>query len=294
MKNDILYFYGLDANNIIRINQNYHFYVNYQKFILFKTTMDDNTLKDLVYFLSRRSNKFFVIQKALDNKDYIILNKEKYVLLKITSPPNDEILIKELIKNYIYVGKELKQLDRSNWSLLWSKKVDYLEYQISERAINYPIIKDSFSYYVGLAENAIEYFNTIKLNSEHLVLSQKRIKAFNIAIDYYNPLTLIVDYRVRDLAEYIKAEFFIGNAEVLDRIISDNYNFTNNEYNLLFARLLYPSYYFDELTEILENNKDEEALLKYLNKAKDYEQFLKKCLDIFSKRTRITKLDWLL
>ena len=62
----------------------------------------------------------------------------------------------------------------------------------------------------------------------------------------------------------------------------------------IIARLLYPSYYFDDLKNVLENNEDESCLLKYINKTNEYEKFLKSCLKEFSLHSNIIKIDWLL
>ena len=78
------------------------------------------------------------------------------------------------------------------------------------------------------------------------------------------------------------------------KALDGNYNFSSIDYNLLFARLLYPSYYFDEITDILEHNKDEDSLLRYINLAPKYEIFLKKCLEDFSRHSNMVKIDWLL
>ena len=42
---------------------------------------------------------------------------------------------------------------------MWIRKIDYFEYQISQFGKKYPIIRESFNYYVGLAENGISLLN---------------------------------------------------------------------------------------------------------------------------------------
>ena len=184
---------------------------------------------------------------------------------------------------------------RNNWWYLWSQKIDYLEYQISELGKNHTIAIKSFSYYVGLAENAIAYFNLLKVENTKLFLSQKRINSPNLSLNFYNPLNLIVDYRVRDIGEYIKSSFF-NNYNVeneIDWLI--NRNLLNPiEYNLLFVRLLYPSYYFDALTGVIEKNINDDILLTYIEKAKDYELFLTKIYEKISKKCNLLKIEWLI
>lgn len=295
MKNEILYNYNINVEEIMAVDTGYQFYVDYEKYILYKTIRSEKTIKEINNYLNRTINRFFKIIPTINGELACKVNDITYALIKITMPSNNEIDISDIINSYIIVNDQLDDLNRTNWGMLWSSKVDYLEYQVSELATDHPTVKNSFSYYVGLAENAIEYFNAIKKDNLELVLSQKRIKFPNIALDYYNPLNLVVDYKVRNIAEYIKSYFFNQNAERdLNSIIQFNYNFTSSEYNLLFARLLFPSYYFDELTEVLEHKKNEDCLLRYIDLTSEYELFLKKSLEFFSKRAEMIKIDWLL
>ena len=56
-----------------------------------------------------------------------------------------------------------------------------------------------------MCENAIAYFNSITLDDNYrYVLSHKTIKYDDSVEVLYNPLNIIFDYRVRDIAEYIK------------------------------------------------------------------------------------------
>ena len=63
---------------------------------------------------------------------------------------------------------------------------------------------------------------------------------------------------------------------------------------MLYARLLYPSYYFDIYEDIMNNNGDEERLLPIIKKVNEYEDFLKKAYTEISKYTNLEKVDWLL
>ena len=63
---------------------------------------------------------------------------------------------------------------------------------------------------------------------------------------------------------------------------------------MLYARLLYPSYYFDIYEEIMNNGEDEEALIPIINKINDYELFLKEAYYEISKYTNLERIDWIL
>ena len=58
---------------------------------------------------------------------------------------------------------------------MWVQKNDYLEYQTSMLGLKYPLIRESFSYYIGLAETAIEIVNSLEKTSVSLVYSHRRL-----------------------------------------------------------------------------------------------------------------------
>ena len=190
-----------------------------------------------------------------------------------------------------------KKLLRNNWVNLWSEKIDYYEYQISELSRKYKILHNTIDYYIGLGENAISYLvnNQEKNKQERFILSHKRIKTNYNSFEFYNPLSYIIDSRVRDTTEYIKDAFFndmIGINEVKNIIIYNNYNY--DEYVLFIARLLFPSYYFDIYDEIINNDLDENNIIKIVNKTKDYEIFLSQIISyILSNNIMIEQIDWL-
>ena len=102
-------------------------------------------------------------------------------------------LIGIAICNYVHSGIIV------DWGLLWSKKIDYLEDLINENGKKYPLIVDSFNYFVGMAENAIGYFNSIGFNKNYrYVVSHKVIKDDDSVEVLYNPMNIIFDYKVRD------------------------------------------------------------------------------------------------
>ena len=84
----------------------------------------------------------------------------------------------------------------------------------------------------------------------------------------------------------------IGINEVKNIIIYNNYNY--DEYVLFIARLLFPSYYFDIYDEIINNDLDENNIIKIVNKTKDYEIFLSQIISyIISNNVMIEQIDWL-
>ena len=238
------------------------------------------------------------------NNSYLTkINEYDYILFAVSNI-NEEYDIFDMIKisDKLVLNNSKSSLYRNNWGTLWSEKVDYFEYQVRELAINKDVVKNSFSYYIGLAENAISYVNNTNFKYKNvldyrIVLSHRRVYFPNYKLNYLNPLSFIFDLEVRDIAEYLKSMFFNKNEEyVLEELSSylKVRRLSIYEYQMLFARLLYPTYYFDNYESVMNKNVDEEVLVKIIKRCNDYEIFLKKAYLEISRYAKIDKIDWII
>ena len=268
------------------------FYIDYEKYIFLKV---DRPKKDIEYIYNVTNGSIYhQIIKNVNGSIFTEHNKNTFVLLKLNHPENDEILLIDILKVQISSLENNKDLDRTSWSALWEVKNDYLEYQISELGKNHKSAIKSFSYYIGLSENACFYFNNVPKEG-NLVFSQKRVFFPNTALNFLNPLNLVIDFRVRDLSEYIKNVFWKkGDAIGLIKRLTYLNILSRNEYNLLYARLLYPSNYFDDLMDVLEKKKEDDCLLIYIERAEEYRLFLKDCYNLLRNITPLLEIDWII
>jgi spore coat protein YutH len=305
MKDIIDNYYNLDIDEY-KENKNYlRFHSNKEifYFVFFNRTIDE--LKDLLLVSSELKERGIRVHDIILNKDNQILTKvgdNYYILLKLNTREDEIITFNQIINynNKLRLNNKSSKLYRNNWGYLWSKKVDYFEYQIKEIGKDKRVVLDSFSYYIGLAENAISYVNKINnnigmSNYDNITLAHRRIFYPNYILNYLNPLSFIFDLEVRDIAEYLKSTFFNNNDSILDlKLYLQQVKLTPYSYHMLFARLLYPSYYFDLYEDIMNNNSSEESIIKIINKVDDYEYFLKQAYIEISKYTRLEKIEWLL
>ena len=149
---------------------------------------------------------------------------------------------------------------------------------------------------MGLAENAISYYNDIVIPKNYkYVVSHKKIKIDDTALVLYNPLNIILDYQVRDIAEYIKNAFFLNNNNILHEL--DNYLSINQlsltDIKLLIARILYPSFYFEMYEDILIDGKNEKIITAILDKLPSYEKYLANIISYFRRYYDIAEVPWL-
>lgn len=305
MKDMIKFHYNIEIDKIEQQNDEYYFQKNENYFFMYPFFRSTKELED-IYQICQELKKMsipvhtFILNK--ENKLITQINDTNYILLKAEENPNKEYNIIDIrnIENSLHLLKNKSDLYRNQWGELWSKKIDYFEYQIRELGKEKKVVLNSLTYYIGLAENAISYVNnTIQKanipNGYTITLSHKRIHFPNFSKDYLNPLTFIFDLKIRDVVEYIKKAFFTNEKEAWIEIKAylDAEYLTQFEYQMLFGRLLYPSYYFDIYEQIMNKQASEEELIPYIRKAKDYEIFLNKIFIEISKKSSIEKIDWL-
>ena len=260
--------------------------------------------QDLIKLYQELVNKGYPVHQIIPNVNgsfTIMVNEEVYVLLSLTLPDKEYSLMDMLkIWDLMPINGLNNSLKRPDWGSLWSAKIDYFEYQISELGKDKKVVINSFGYFVGLSENAISYVNkvnsTIKPLNKQLVLCHRRVKYPNTHLNYDNPLNFIFDLEVRDVAEYLKGEALIDVSYALIDLKAylkmrhlDLYSLS-----MLYARLVYPSYYFDLYEKVMNFNVDEDCLIKIMEKTPQIEEFLKKSFEIISNYGPIEPIEWLL
>lgn len=294
MKNALSYYYGLDVTNIHQKDKTFYFqYENYE-YILIPCYIEQ---VDTIYELSSKLNQvgIYCHQIILNNNNSILtrVNDDNYILMRIFTS-KDKIGLNDIINfnNINYMNDNKLKVD--NWYILWTEKIDYFEYQISQIGKKYPLIRKSFSYYIGLAENAITLVKSTPSDSLYYCLSHRRICCKDNMQDLYNPLNFIIDLRFRDVCEYFKSCFF-NKINIENQIMLYLYynNLNYNESCYFFARMLFPTYYFDVYEKIINNEIDESRLNNITSLVNDYEALLKRIYLYLKNTVNLPNLEWL-
>lgn len=214
---------------------------------------------------------------------FFIYNEKKYVLFKAVNPSvarYDNFYIIPTISN-----------TEINYTDIWTHNIEYFINQLMNMENRSIEQIDSLNYYIGMSENAITLNEKAKKinGTARQCVSHYRIKYPNYNLTYNDPTELKVDYISRDIAEYTKSKFFYDDM-TLDEFIKiiNKYQLNDKELAFLFARLLYPNYYFDLINS---NNIDKQQII--IDKRKKYEEFLS---DIFKqiKTTNLSiNINWL-
>ena len=305
MKETLEYYYGLDIENIEELDGKYHIKQENQDYFFVFYNRGIEELEDIINVSKEMVKKGINVHKILINRNNSFLAKvgEYNYILFAVSNLSEEYDIFDMVKisEKLVLNNNKSNLYRNNWGTLWSEKIDYFEYQVRELSIEKEVVKSSFSYYIGMAENAISYVNNTNMkyggDVYRIVLSHRRVFYPNYKLNYLNPLSFVFDLEVRDIAEYLKAMFFKKDISFcLDELSSylKIRHLSLYEYQMLYARLLYPTYYFDVYESVMNKNGDEEELVNIIKKCDSYEEFLKKAYLEISKYAKIDKIEWII
>ncbi|MBM7704601.1 spore coat putative kinase YutH [Metabacillus iocasae] len=219
-----------------------------------------------------------------------------------------------------YEVEKCKRLGQ--WKSMWETRLDQMEkfwYSKVQEHPNHEMEKkfiESFPYYVGLTENAIQYLVDTEIDDlprtiDTATICHHRFTAQTWGENYYYklPIDWVFDHPSRDLAEYIRANYMKHNHRIHKQTIHEFLSeyetvspLSSFAWRLLYARLLFPVHYF-EVIEGYYSSRDKnvqhgyfkqlESILQHSNA---YEQFLKQFysfVGITATRYNIPELTWL-
>lgn len=289
MENILRSYYQMIIDDKSFQDKNYFSYNNHL-FCLYKyerSIEEINSLIMLNNYMLKNNIRINEIVFNIYNEPLTFYENNYYVLIKVDyrfSETTFKFFKAPLDKTY-------EKLYRNSWGYLWSSKIDYVEYQMEHFKNKYPLLLESINYYIGLAENAIMYFNMLKLDNIPLYINHRRMRE----IDLYNPCELVIDYKVRDLCGILKRMFFTKKMTIYDikkYILS--LNLESIDYILLYTRMLFPSYYFDIYDRIINDKCEEKEILKITSRYEEYEELLYEIyLIIRRKINNIIGIEWI-
>ena len=297
MKNLIEYYYGLKdiesiiKDNIIEFKDDNKLYIIKESY---RRIEEINEIYELLY----NNNKYNKIILTKNNLPFIIYNNKQYILTEEKNYGQEEINIDDILyKNSIKYHEKYKMISRENWFDLWVRKIDYIYYQRKHINKKYKLLDQNLDYYIGLSENAISYYNNInkkeKDKRDFPTISHRRIYSLEKK-EYYDISNIVLDHYTRDICEYIKYKFFFNkiNNEEIEKIIN-SINLSKYGWQLLFCRLLFPTYFLDLYEKIVNGEIPESRIIIITEKAKKYENLLKNIYKLINKKTSIPNINWI-
>ena len=291
MKNVLYNYYDILVDELNKSDNNYFFYFNNELFLFYLVLNDISLVENIYKYIVENNIESFNIILNKEGNLFSDVDKKKYVLLRVKGILKYEVKFDEF--KYYPVNS-----NGVNWGTLWSERLDYYEVQIRELGIKYQTVLNSFGMFSGLAENAILYFNMTMEKfgdlESNVGIVHNRVKYPCYLIDYYNPVNFVIDYSVRDIGEYIKS-YIISDDFDFNNVVTliNRMNLNDLMFNLLYARLLYPTFYFDVFDKIiLEDGKDSDILF-ILDKIDIYLDTLKRLYDRFNNEYQMFRIEWL-
>lgn len=295
MNNAILFFYNINIQEIKKIANNYYFTYLNNNYGIYSYVRDIAEAESIYYTNLDMLNKGLIGYEIILTKNNEVLfmyENTYYILMKLPKIKNRIITYEDVISFYFPVEKnKFQNLDKSNWGYNWSGKIDFIEYQFSQVKNKFPILENSIDYFIGIWENGISYFNDNVAGPSEKFVCHKRVDTKMDLLEFLNPLNFVIDYKERDIGEYLK--FFV---------INDNYSvnqlnkffqgFSRNSIMLLISRILFPSYYFDLYEDIVLNERKEEEIKNIIEKRNNINILLKYIFENFS-NYNISYIDWI-
>lgn len=297
MKNAINYYYQLYPLDIHQKDKKFIFSIDDTEYVLIPYIDDAKRIGRIEYILKildYNQIKYNQIIKNTANTIVTYISNIPYVLIKININNQNNVIISDIIEFQNYMTSVLtEKIDINNLSSLWMDKVDYFEYQVSQFGIKFPIIRHSFNYFIGLAENAIMVINSISKKEIVGTISHFRVSVSEKITDLYNPLNFVIDSKIRDISEYLKGKMFFYDISSEFSYYFNLKYFSNDEIILFLARMLYPTYYFDVCENSIEAN-NEDTLKIIVSNVSLYEQNIKYIYNYLRKMFQIPEIGWLL
>ncbi|WP_335870320.1 spore coat putative kinase YutH [Bacillus sp. 2205SS5-2] len=267
-------------------------------------------------FVQAKEEKFLITH---DEQDYVLLQNQQL------QPPREKRLGRKLAK-FHERGRTIPDKITYNsrigeWKGLWEKRLDQMEkacYDMVQREPNDDferMLIDAFPYYLGLAENGIQYLVDTELDDEPTsedagTVCHNRFLNNTWGTQYWVrfPFEWVFDHCSRDIADYIRGQYLSRNRTFGPDVqkFSQEYESVSKissfGYRLTYARLVFPLHFFECVEEYFisgseqRRNTLEEKLARYLKYSGDYERFLGSFYEIVgvsAKSQSLPRIQWL-
>lgn len=206
------------------------------------------------------------------------------------------------------------------WRELWAKRIDQMEAFWANMLATGPaspfdrLFIESFPYYLGLAENAIQYVADTELDEEPLRIDYAAFCHERLpqagwveGAEAKLPIDWVYDHCARDLAEWVRHLYQqrgLGCQRAVRQFFQDYGHLSPLSpfaWRLIYARLLFPLPYFECVESYYtavdrnEQVRYEGELHRLLDGSHEYERFLASFAEIagISERVRLPVIEWL-
>ncbi len=265
--------------------------------------------------------------KTKEGKRYIDWNDSRFCVLVNQHAQNRKInKFGRKLAKFHYRGRTIsfpvKKTSRiGQWKQMWEQRLDQMEKVWNEMLFQKPdndferMFLESFPYYMGLAENSIQYLVDTELDDEPVMIDSGTVCHVRLTSStwgdlYYmkNPFDWVFDHSSRDLAEWTREKYFQNIKTYqpeLRQFLSEYQSvapLSPFSWRLYYSRLLFPLHYFETIEDYYVTDSEQKKLMlqerlqKYLWQSDDHERFLGSFYEFAEvpvKKFRIPLLDWI-
>ncbi|WP_042461199.1 spore coat putative kinase YutH [Neobacillus dielmonensis] len=220
---------------------------------------------------------------------------------------------------------QIQRISRiGQWKRLWEQRLEQMEkvwngllFQAPEDEFERMFI-ESFPYFMGLTENAIQYLVDTELDDDPLEIDSGTVCHERFTQNTWSsssgpyaikfPFDWVFDHRSRDLAEWTRERYW-RNIQTYDmdvRYFFEHYQsvspLSSFSWRLLYSRLIFPLHYFEcvESYYITQSEQEkkllEERMGRILKQSSEYERFLAQFFQLTGapvRRLNLPQLEWL-
>lgn len=288
--------YYLNDQNLYFFEQNVIYYI----FIMKQNDVRKNDIfiyNQLIEEINAKNAKI-KINKIVKNKDNELFCKNNEEIVILFEKQSYDIFsdIVKYINDYEYLNTI--KLPSLNMKEIMENEIDEIETLVLDNYDNNHLVKKSFNFFVGMAENAVQLLNEYDTKDEKYLGVSENFFEFEIH-NGINVFNLFRTNKYYNVAFEIKRKVYLHrlNYDDMDKIL---YNISDNDLIYLFSIFLYPIEFF-EIIKLLFNCDSDFLKERYNKVAKrlidnvgNYVKFLNYVKNKCIKHKKIELINWIM
>ena len=258
MRDLISWSYNIDATNLTELGEIY--YIQYPNSSVYIIPVGDE--KSTVFFHLLKfinASPYFTHLFTRENAPTLLIRNTHYYALLSNLPLHYPITQTQLNAPVLY---HQSYPVATHFKSRWLLKNQIHEQELSTALDKVPahlrsILFDIATYYIHLNEEAYRLISPLESTNYNITLCHTRIKPDTYLYEFFMPDYLILDNRSRIYCEYIRHLFLETRdfKEIGDIVAttSQRMPLSGHEWQLLYARLYFPTHFYDTVYDIIHN-----------------------------------------
>lgn len=260
MKELINWYYQLQIDHLEQLKDIYYTDLSDRYIYIISVGKEKNTVFfHLLQLLQYSSTQRILLSK--DNTTTVLFENQNYYVLESMTPLHKYVDLKTLNTPVIYqkpypLASELKQ----RWlakNHLHEEQLNVLIDQLpaNERSLFF----DLATYYIHLNEQAYTFINELESTEYFVSLCHMRMTPNTYKYEFFSPQLITLDNKARCYCEYIR-HLYLTNSDLKQirtfvQIVNQVNPLKKEEWQLLYARLYFPTHFYDALYQLRESEE---------------------------------------